>query len=43
MTFSAARLNDRYGLPDEVEFRDGPDGLVFAEVQNDMAKATICL
>ena len=43
MTVSAARLNDRYGLPGEVEFRDGPDGLVFAEVQNDLAKATLCL
>jgi len=43
MTLSAARLNDRYGLANEVEFRDGSDGLVFAEVQNDMAKATICL
>jgi len=43
MTRSAARLNDRYALPGEVQFREGPDGLVFAEIHSELARATVCL
>jgi len=43
MPSSAARLNDRYALARELHFREGPDGLIFAEVQNDHASATVCL
>jgi len=43
MPTSAARLNDRYALARELRFREGPDGLIFAEVQNEQASATVCL
>jgi len=44
MTRSAARLNDQYSaLAGDVRFREGPDGLIFAEVHTDLARATICL
>lgn len=35
--------NDRYRLPGEIEFRAGPEGLLFADVQNALAHATVCL
>ena len=39
----AAALNARHGLADTLEFRVGPGGLLFAEVNNAQARASICL
>ena len=35
--------HERHALPGHLQFRDDPSGLVFAEVDNDHASATICL
>ncbi len=43
MPDAAARLNDRYSLARELEFREAAGGLLFAEVHNDLATATVCL
>jgi len=43
MTLSAARLNDRYALAGEVQFREDAEGLVFADIHNELASATLCL
>ncbi len=38
-----SQLNDRYGISGQLEFREGAGGLVFAEVDNRQATASICL
>ena len=36
-------LNTRYGIPDQVRFREGPSGMAVVEVANPHAEATIAL
>lgn len=46
MSDSAARLNQRFGVPGQLEFRpmtSDADSLVFAEIANPLATARICL
>jgi D-hexose-6-phosphate mutarotase len=38
-----ADLNSRFGLADQLKFIDGPNGLVFAEIDNALGTAYICL
>jgi D-hexose-6-phosphate mutarotase len=40
---SAAALNERHGLADTLEFREGPGGLLFTEINNAQARASVCL
>lgn len=42
-TLDSAALNARYGIPDQLQFRDAPGGLVVGEVDNAHATATIAL
>jgi D-hexose-6-phosphate mutarotase len=39
----AAALNARFGLGPELVFRNGPQGLVFADIHNAQADAALCL
>ncbi|HYA66499.1 MAG TPA: D-hexose-6-phosphate mutarotase [Burkholderiaceae bacterium] len=43
MTRASARLNDRFALAGELQFRESPEGLIFAEVRNELARASVCL
>jgi len=43
MSHSSDILNSRYGIPGQMQFRDDPGGLVFAEVDNALGSATLCL
>lgn len=36
-------LNARYGIADQLKFTEGPGGLVFAEIDNDLGHARVCL
>jgi D-hexose-6-phosphate mutarotase len=36
-------LNSRFGLPGQLQFRDDPGGLTFAEIDNGLCTATLCL
>lgn len=38
-----ADLNSRFGLADQLKFIDGPNGLIFAEIDNAHGTAYICL
>ncbi len=38
-----ADLNSRYGIADQLKFIDGPGGLVFAEIDNALGTAYVCL
>ncbi|OYY95217.1 MAG: D-hexose-6-phosphate mutarotase [Hydrogenophilales bacterium 28-61-23] len=38
-----ADLNSRFGIADQLTFIDGPNGLVFAEIDNALGSAYICL
>ncbi len=38
-----ADLNSRFGIADQLNFIDGPNGLVFAEIDNALGSAYICL
>jgi D-hexose-6-phosphate mutarotase len=38
-----ADLNSRFGIADQLNFIDGPNGLVFAEIDNALGTAYICL
>lgn len=38
-----ADLNARYGLSDQLKFVEGPGGLIFAEIENDLGIAYLCL
>ncbi|MDP2787278.1 MAG: D-hexose-6-phosphate mutarotase [Pseudomonadota bacterium] len=38
-----ADLNARFGLAEQLEFIDGPNGLIFAEIDNALGTAYICL
>jgi D-hexose-6-phosphate mutarotase len=40
---SAAALNARYGLGANLVFREDPHGLIFGDVRNRLASATLCL
>lgn len=43
MSPSSDTLDSRFGLPGQVRFRTGPDELVFAEIDNPHASASVCL
>ena len=38
-----ADLNARFGIADQLKFIDGPNGLIFAEIDNPLGTAYICL
>jgi len=38
-----AALNKRFGLADQLKFVEGPGGLIFAEIDNDLGTAYLCL
>ncbi len=38
-----ADLNKRFGLVDQLKFVEGPGGLIFAEIDNDLGTAYLCL
>ncbi len=38
-----AALNKRFGLADQLKFVEGPGGLIFAEIDNDLGTAYVCL
>jgi D-hexose-6-phosphate mutarotase len=38
-----ADLNSRFGLANQLKFVEGPGGLVFAEIDNDLGTAYLCL
>lgn len=38
-----ADLNARFGLAEQLEFIDGPNGLIFAQIDNTLGTAYICL
>jgi D-hexose-6-phosphate mutarotase len=38
-----ADLNKRFGLADQLKFVEGPGGLIFAEIDNDLGTAYLCL
>jgi glucose-6-phosphate 1-epimerase len=40
---AAEALNERFAIPDQVGFRSGPGGLLFARIQNERAEAEISL
>jgi D-hexose-6-phosphate mutarotase len=43
MSATAEAMNSRYAIANHLGFREGTDGLVFAEIDNGLATATICL
>lgn len=40
---NSADLNSRFGIPGQLQFRDDPGGLTFAEIDNGLCTATLCL
>jgi D-hexose-6-phosphate mutarotase len=43
MSVTAEKMNSQFAIANQLSFRQGADGLVFAEIDNGLATASICL